>query len=288
MAAFGAIPPWLDDREGLMGAVRAGASLGATLRGQDIAQNEAKDRLSLAYAQLAAENDRADQAANAKLELAHSALDAKAQQNELLNSFRERALQQQEERSQQLGTYRDAMLKQQGEAADLRQQLAKSKMDYYAAGKLIHAGRGIYRYDPKSGSVETLRAPPVELDPLTRFDLQTKAGALRDARRAVSAATASGNDESTKAAHAELDAANKDYLDFRKGIQSQQPLALPKSAPSASPFREGALIRHKDTGKLYRVTNGVPVPEEDATTAAALGTTDGTGASAETTDDTDE
>jgi len=73
------------------------------------------------------------------------------------------------------------------------------------------------------------------------------------------------------------------------------PLNLPGNtvgaAPTAagpSPFREGALIRSKTDGKLYRVRNGVPVAEEDATTTAALGTTDGTGASAETTDDTDE
>jgi hypothetical protein len=37
---------------------------------------------------------------------------------------------------------------------------------------------------------------------------------------------------------------------------------MPKTGAAGTPFKEGALIRSKKDGKLYRVKNGEPVPEE--------------------------
>jgi len=103
--------PWNDvTPQTYQTAIQSGAQLGTTLRGQDIAANEAKDRLSLAYAQLQSQEERAAEQAQAKLTLAHATLAAKQQQQDLMMGYREQALQQQAERTKEIAATQAASL----------------------------------------------------------------------------------------------------------------------------------------------------------------------------------
>jgi hypothetical protein len=60
----------------------------------------------------------------------------------------------------------------------------------------------------------------------------------------------------------------KDEAAFRLGVlrdaqkREREPLPTALASAKPAPFKEGALIRSKKDGKLYRVVNGVPVLEE--------------------------
>lgn len=84
-------------------------------------------------------------------------------------------------------------------------------------------------------------AQPEKMDQLTSFDLKRKATAVDAANRALSAATASGNDEAIGASRAALKAATEDYSKFRQGLvkapsgaPTTQTVNAPPGAPTAT------------------------------------------------------
>ena len=156
------VPPWLavaapDFAQARSSGAQAGLGLArANLERAQLQQQaaEAAARIGLAYAQM-----------NAERESAGEKLKAAMQEHEMLQNYRQ---QQEESRKRQL---------------DIAQQRADQAGGTSAAEKLIHAGTGIYGYDPKSGSIRTIREPSATVDPLAKFDLQKAQNDIRDARR---------------------------------------------------------------------------------------------------------
>lgn len=81
-------------------AIRAGAGLGAQLRGQDIAESEAGDRLQLAYDQLATQEREASERARLAHENQRAALALRAEQQSSMEQYRRDQIKA---REQQLG-----------------------------------------------------------------------------------------------------------------------------------------------------------------------------------------
>ena len=115
--ALGSIPPWLQPQD-FVGAARSGAGLGLQRRGQDIEQAQATDRLTLAYNQLQAQEDRAAEQAQQKMQIASMALEQRQALADQALAFKEAQL------NNRANT--DAMLAQfhQGELQNAADKLA--------------------------------------------------------------------------------------------------------------------------------------------------------------------
>lgn len=146
--ALGEIPPWLDVKPSdFVRAGQMGAESGIAAQRTYASQVEAQDRLGLAYATLASQERRADEAAQAKLQAAmmgmqlrqqqqEAALELRAQQNAALNAYREARLgqfetaeQQREQAAAALREYRDQRLGQFERGMDVRESLGERGLD---------------------------------------------------------------------------------------------------------------------------------------------------------------
>ena len=105
------LPPWLNPPD-IVGAAARGASLGAELRGQDIQQASAADRLRAAYDQLALKEQYANERAAERQALAAQGLE-----------IRRQALENQAQRNADLASYQQGLL---GSKSDLLAQQAKN------------------------------------------------------------------------------------------------------------------------------------------------------------------
>lgn len=251
----------------LMGSIEAGAQLGTQLRGQDIAAGEARDRLSLAYAQLQSQEERAAEQAQAKLNLAHATLQARQQQQDLMASFRDRALQQQAERDQERAVQGAQMM-------DIREKRLKD-LDLYRASLEKQREKASAMQEKNLALREAMAKAP-RLSETDKALMGADVSELRQVEKKLE--TTEPSSFVSKVFHLGTDVGSQEITDLksqalklRSKIASYEPkerrLALPSSpgaAPAGTPFKEGALIRSKKDGKLYRVKNGEPVPEEQS------------------------
>ena len=189
MAAF-QIPPWLNPPD-IIGAAARGASIGAELRGQDIQQASAADRLRAAYDQLALKEQYANERAADRQALMSQGLE-----------IRRQALENQAQRNADLAQYQQGLLAERGKsdearaesAADLlglREESLKQRTDFEnriaaareAAGKSpkYHFGTQgeVIKVDPETGQVTTLQQPRGSGRP-SAFDLQTHSSLLAE------------------------------------------------------------------------------------------------------------
>ncbi len=283
-----ALGPW-NTPPNFIAAMTGGASAGLQARGhdlaqrgQDIASSEAADRLSLAYQQLAAEEQTRSEAARQRLDIANAANAIKAQQIDMMDQWHK---------------------------AQVAEELSKSRIPR------IHFGPDgeVVSEDPVNGTLTQVREPrskptrlpnlSVPLDPNNPFGPKISGPsndpeviAARDAALKASADALKPKDTGPS------------LLDRFKGLfSSPSPLggpgggtvprgteptpdatpfgtiptappssgffgtpgaapiaASPPAAAAASPYKEGALVRNKKNGKLYRITNGMPVQEESS------------------------
>ncbi len=259
----------------LIGSLQAGAALGTQLRGQDIAANEAKDRLSLAYAQLQSQEERAAEQAQAKLTLAQATMAARQQQQDLMAGYREQALKQQQEHSQNLAAQAAANLdyKQQSGAQmmDLRERRLADLQDYRQGLEAQREKANAMREKDQAFREAVATAP--RLGEVDKAELGSDISELKGLQKKIDTTEPRGYGLLHWSSNIDDIAKMKeDALKLRTKIHSyqtkQRDLGIPQSAPAASspvaatPFKEGALIRNKKDGKLYRVKNGEPVPEE--------------------------
>jgi hypothetical protein len=168
--ALAPIAPWIVPPD-YTKVMEAGASLGATLREQDIKASESADRLQSAYGQLAMKEQYMNEIAQAKLKQSQAESDYKHQAAANALAFRYQQAQDKQ-------AYESARLQQFGEGLGLRQQnlqLATEKMkdlEGYRAEKMardqelldlkkmgIHQGpRGSF-YQVTADGVKTIREP---------------------------------------------------------------------------------------------------------------------------------
>lgn len=261
----------------LMGSLEAGAQLGTQLRGQDIAANEAKDRLSLAYAQLQSQEERAAEQAQAKLNLAHATLLARQQQQDLMAGYREQALKQQAERDQERNALGIATLaerqKSGAEMMDLRERRLQD-LDLYRTNLEAARTKSEAAREKEIALREAMAKAP-RLTPSDQALLNADVADLKNLEKKIATTEPVG----AGVLHwmggniPEINKMKAEALDLRKKIAGYTPkerqLAIPSTgggaepaAAAATPFKEGALIRSKKDGKLYRVKNGEPVLEE--------------------------
>ena len=288
-----ALGPW-NTPPNFLAAMSGGASAGLqlrgqdiTARGQDIAAGEAADRLSLAYQQLASEEQSRAQAAREKMDIATAANAIKAQQIDMLNRWH------------------------QGQIDAAKAKLATPDLHFGTEGEITSV-------DPNTGLITQLRGPrekpakqptvTVPLDPNNPFGPKIS-GPANDPE------VIKARDDALKATQTAADALKQkqgpNLLDRFKsmigmgGTPAAAPGAVPDVAPigsmpmspgagtlpltpqpaaanpvaqmaaasqAAAPFKEGALIRNKKNGKLYRVTNGVPVEQSTPSSDNSQGT----------------
>lgn len=130
-----------------------------------------------------------------------------------------------------LNQIREGNLEERKRGVDVQQQRADLASGQSAAEKLIHAGSGIYSYNPSTGTIRTLRDATAGLDPLAKFDLGQAASDLKSARALYNAAIASEDEEKVASAKAGLDAAQQKYDKVRGAIQS--PAAASPGGPAS-------------------------------------------------------
>lgn len=269
----------------------SGANVGAQIRGQDIARGEAASRLQMAYAQLAHEEGERDQREHMRMQLADAANALKARQINMLENWHNASI--------------DA--RREGIAARERQNLADLsavRPHFGVNGELVTWDPKTQTYTqvvpprPIPGKKPTLSIP---LDPNNPFGAKMTGpaddpdivAALAKATAPPPAAPPEGPSLGNRLASflglggpkipapaapampgeiapigtmppGGLNAPMTSPLMFGGAPGSAAPAAAP-----VSPFKEGALIRNKKDGKLYRVQNGVPVPEPASAPAAS-------------------
>lgn len=135
----------------------------------------------------------------------------------------------------------------------------------------LHAvSGGLYRVPP-TGTPETLVAPPVKPTPTPKLSEAARED-LKDAYRELDAARRDMAKNST------MEITSPEVIDAstRMGQATQRirkivgaPVAPPTAAvaatstPStATPFKEGSLVKNKKDGKIYKIINGKPVAQE--------------------------
>lgn len=273
-----ALAPW-NTPPNFLGAMQAGASLGAQLRGQDIARSEAADRLSLAYNQLAAEEQQRNESAQMRMQMAREAEAYKQNQLNMLQQWHQ------------------AQVENQRQAIDVqRRKLAEPSIHFGTEGEVL-------KYDPTSGTVTEMQKPRekapkqptvrVPMDPNNPFG-PTMTGAYDDPevqKRLTEAMKPPTPLPDTSGSFNLMHPSTwrNPFAGLLGGGGTQAPTppvpdvapigTMPTSTPAlgapstpapfstaptppaVAPFKEGALIRSKKNGKLYRVTNGVPVEQ---------------------------
>lgn len=291
-----ALGPW-NTPPNFLAAMSGGASAGLqargqdiTARGQDIAAGEAADRLAMAYQQLAGEEQARAQAAKEKMDIATAANAIKAQQIDMLNQWH------------------------QAQVAAQRAKLATPDLHFGTEGEITSVDPTTGAITQLRGPREKPAKQPtvtVPLDPNNPFGPKISGPAndpdvikaRDDAMKAVQdAADALKN----KAGGPNLIDRFKSMIGMGGG-RAAAPGAVPDVAPigtmpgvspgagtmpitptpapspiaqaaaatqAAAPFKEGALIRNKKNGKLYRVTNGVPVEQSSPSSDNEQGTVD--------------
>ena len=116
-----AIAPWLQPPN-VLGAIEAGTRAGLAIRQQDTSEIENADRLQLAYDQLNAENQRANESARLRAELASQTLQQRQQEQDALNQYRMGGLD-----------LRAQTVEQQAQTAQQRDQTARAAIEQRAA-----------------------------------------------------------------------------------------------------------------------------------------------------------
>lgn len=263
------IPPWLHiTPETFTSAMRAGAGLGAELRGQDIQQrgqdlaaSEAHDRLSLAYAQLQSQEERQAEAMQAKMALAHATLTARQEQMDLMNAFRERDMQRKEEAAKMLDESRTKSL---AVSADHYRDMMKAKEDNLALQQK-HLEETIQHHTEN----ERMRQQIInntqarhQLTQLDEFDLRNKQRRLDNAHKALNAAQTSEDPAAIAAATKELNEAKGDYEGFRQKFNTPEPIPDKGSEILApSPWVKASMgMQGAPTEDLTPSTVGQPQP----------------------------
>lgn len=249
------IAPWLMQSNPLEMA-RSGASLGLQMRGQDIEQAQAGDRLRLAYDQLAAEERQRAREVQTRQELAAATMSLKAQQLRDLMQHRQELEAVAMQRQKDLANYQQGVLREKAIADELRNR----GIHFAPGGEVLKVG--------EDGTVEQLRPPtekpkkpanvrvPLTADPLG----PSMTGAVDDPDivKALSKYSSSTNSP-TGAAPSGFNLLQPSTW-FGKGAAPALPSTGTNVSTAPAPYKEGALIRDKQTKQLYRVIGGKPVP----------------------------
>lgn len=128
---LGQIPPWVDVKPSdFVRAASGGATAGIAAQKTFAEQRQASDRLQLAYDTLASQERRADEAAQAKMEVAIMGMQMRAQQQDAALALRE-------QQQSALNAYRDARLLQFGERESDLAEYRKNRLQQFDAAQTL-------------------------------------------------------------------------------------------------------------------------------------------------------
>jgi hypothetical protein len=247
-----ALGPW-NAPPNFIGAMSAGASAGLQARGQDIAQMEAGDRLTLAYQQLASEERQRTEMAKQRMQAAQWMMQYRQSQLSLLDQYRQQRLAQQ-------GSEAAEKARIAQEAVDVRKQ---PKLHFGTGGQVLQempdgTVKEVRPRDVVPG-MATLRQP---VDPNNPFGatITTKLTPEEAAAKLKSAPTVTAPMPGQKGFLNRV-------LDWATGAPATgtTPTPVPgaRPTPAASPYKEGQKLRNKKTGKAFYVINGEAVEGPD-------------------------
>lgn len=195
------IAPWLRPTD-VIGAASAGAQAGLGRARIDTEGQEAADRLRFSYANLAQQAQE------------------EAAKREMEGQLAAARLQQAAAQQAQLNQYRQGMLEARDRGLDIQEDRAGTS----AAEKLIHAGTGIYGYNPKTDTLRTLREPSFALDPLQKHDLERASENLTSAQKLRQKAE---TPDEIEAAGTALAQAQNEYAKVRGALEPNKAAPLP-------------------------------------------------------------
>lgn len=113
------IAPWLYPKN-FVEAMNAGAQAGLAVRRATDEEQQAGDRLRLAYDQLASQEKRESEAARSKLELAHAAMALRARQADAMEAYHQNQIAARNEALKQQQQYQNSALALRQQAMDER------------------------------------------------------------------------------------------------------------------------------------------------------------------------
>lgn len=166
------LPAWVNPPS-YLAAMQGGASIGTQLRGQDIAQAEAQDRLALAYQSLAQQEAERDDRARERRDQFAAANALRGRNLDMLQQWHQGQLAQEQASVGQRATAAEMTNKfRQGQL-----QLGRDKLNQ----PLFHFGtRGeVTQLDPTSQAVTELKPPRLANPKVSIFDSQAHANLLR-------------------------------------------------------------------------------------------------------------
>lgn len=156
------VPPWLQvTPDYFLNSIRAGAEAGLQ-RGRLLTeQQNAADRLRLAYDQLGAENQRKDEEIQAKLTLAQQMMAMRQQAHEDQMQMAQDRLNLSQRSAEEIARYRDQMLGLRGQSQqdqyDYRNAMLKAREDALAQGRIHFGPQGEVLQAMPDGTVNVLR-----------------------------------------------------------------------------------------------------------------------------------
>lgn len=237
-----ALGPW-NAPPNFVGAMSAGASAGTALRGQDIAESEAGDRLTLAYQQLAAEERQRTEMAKQRMQAASAAMQLKQQQLSLLDQYRQGKLTVDAARAK---TAQDALALKSRPQIHFGTQGEVLQMQPDGSVKELRPAR-------KPADTATIREP---VDPNQPFGATvTRKVSAEDAAARLKAAAPQPQAAPAPTGRSLFHPSTW----FGTPAPSQGGISPAATPAPATPYAEGAIIRQKKSGKLFKVVNGVPV-----------------------------
>jgi hypothetical protein len=261
--ALGTIPPWLDiTPETFLGAAKAGAQIGTQRRAQDLEAGQAADRLRLAYDSLASQERRASESEQMKLELAQNAQALRQSQLDAVNLRAQERLQQQQEQAQNLGAYRENLLSLRQGRGEMLDKHRSEMIGEQEKNRALREQLGTQDIAIKQAGLGLRQSQAVDaLTPLQKHDLGVKAKSLEAAQKIMSGAMANGEDDKIASARKILEAAQKDYTDFRSGLGKTKSTPVPPvNERKVGEVYDTPKGPHEWTGKGWRLPKETPAP----------------------------
>ena len=269
MASLTGPTPWLNNANPMQ-ALQFGADLGLRARGQDLASQEAQQRLDLAYNEMAQQGALAQAAQQSRREQVTAAMLLRAQQANALNAYREQSLAQHAEGLAQRERAADALDQYRQKYYAMRELAMTPKQGGWltdASGNMVKDASGNPIW--KTGQ-ERLQYAPRE--PLGATPMQTIWGDQGESRIPMTPEEVQAVRDKLKGTKTAADALKTGtdsggLLGWLMGAGGTSPPAITAapSAPSlpASPFKEGQYVRNKTDNRIYRIVNGLPVLDQD-------------------------
>lgn len=248
MALAAPFPPWLNiSPETFTGAMSAGGRLGVMALAQNVKEQQAADRLQLAYDQLAQKEQAAGEALQGKLRLGEMAIDARQKQLDIANqATQQRLAEQQAHNIGMEDLAKERLTLGEKSLADREKTMAERAASVSPTQKLVNDYQAAVKRGDKFAADTIFKALNLSLrdrDPLVKAKFASAMKRMHDNALIVGAANMDPGVR--RQARKKYDEAEKELNSLNKDVIEPLPLGTPEAAP-AGPEEPG-----KRTGSAY-------------------------------------